>query len=125
MMLMFYTPSLRGSRATEAIHGLPRVLCTLAMTTLLVFPVLAAEKNAPNPAAIIAPYPPAIKTRFLTSCVGLHKEMIPACKCMILTFEKAVPLKDYLEIAKLEDPAQDSRFKNVASACLRRIQTTP
>lgn len=110
--------------AKQSIDCRVAALLAIAMLGLSHVPVAAAnEKNQPKPAATIAPYPATVKTEFLTSCVGLHKEMIPACKCMILTFEKTVPLKDYLAIAKKEDPSQDDRFKKVAGACLRRLQT--
>lgn len=91
---------------------------------LLIFPVLAAEKNDQKPSEIIAPYPAKVKTEFLTACVGLHREMIPACRCMILTFEKTTSLKDFEAIAKSAEPAENATFKHVASACLRRIQTS-
>lgn len=66
-----------------------------------------------------APYPGTVKQAFLRSCINNHEELINSCKCMILTFERMVPLNDFNAIAAADDPTQDARFLKVTSACLR------
>lgn len=110
----------------------------LIVSTLMLFAAQAhavSSADAPNapkpkPAAAkeeakeSAPktYPADVKEAYLRSCVGLHKELIPSCKCMILTFQKMVPYPEFEELMNMENPTEDNRFLKVAGACMRAQQ---
>ena len=67
-------------------------------------------------------YPPQVKEAFLRACAGFHREMIPPCKCMTLTFERLVPYEEFERLSKLKDPTNEPAFRKVAGACLKARQ---
>lgn len=78
------------------------------------------KDNLPVPGSTRAgdSYPEPDRRAFLQSCVGMYKEMIPACRCMLIGLQSAIPFDEFVVMTQKGDPQRDARFTSIANRCI-------
>jgi hypothetical protein len=67
-----------------------------------------------------AAWPANVNKAFLTSCVGLHEEMLEPCKCILKQMHADIPYKEYTQLLQSGSPMEDKRIQSITTRCLRQ-----
>lgn len=83
-----------------------RVSVALLLTTATLFPAHAAK-----------PYPQDVRRAITQSCVGLDRQMVAPCRCILRRLEQSIPFEQYEQLLKRPDPMADPRVQAIMRQC--------
>lgn len=79
--------------------------------------ILIATLLLPQLALAGAPYPIETRRAFMQSCVGLSKELVQPCRCVLQKLEGSIPADEFEKRLAAGRLDKDPRFASMARQC--------
>ncbi len=68
-------------------------------------------------AAIAKPYPAEMQRAFMQNCVGLNRELVAPCRCILTNLEYSIPKKQLEKLLASGTADRDPRVASIARKC--------
>lgn len=64
-------------------------------------------------------FPADARQSFLESCIGLNRELIAPCKCILTELEQRVNFEQFEKLINQPTPDRDPRIARIARSCAK------
>ena len=68
-------------------------------------------------AAIAKPYPADMQRAFMQSCVGLNRDLVAPCRCVLTNLEYSIPKDQFEKLLATGTADRDPRVASIARKC--------